>query len=223
MNGCHDSPFFTSTKCSHGALFLAETGHNVWCLSTLESVPWLSKGLQKEYNQEVSRILRTANSVWSCPHNAPLCVWGDYEVLDRGHLNLKVNKQARPESRVPFLFFFQINSSEPGSCSFHLLFSSSANILYCNTVWKLQPDYPENIAVFSCKVQPITPHVCPGVLGSTSPSFGASEVFVSGAILDAQPLTLPHLLTEVCVCVCLWEGCWKEVTWSHQDHSVLAL
>ena len=52
------------------------------------------------------------------------------------------------------------------------------------------------------------------------PSSGASEVFVSEAILDAQPLTLLHMLRCVCVCVCahVCEGCSREVTrlcWSN--------
>lgn len=76
---------------------------------------------------EVSRILCIANSVWSCPHNVSLSVWGDYKVLERGHLNRKVNKQVRPESRVPLKKI--INSLERGSRSFHLPFSSSAHTI----------------------------------------------------------------------------------------------
>ena len=65
------------------------------------------------------------------------------------------------------------------------------------------------------------------VLGSTSPSFGTSEVFVSVAILDAQPLTLLHLLSCVCVCVSVRVkgvlGRSPDYVETGRAHSVLAL
>lgn len=97
------------------------------------------------------------------------------------------------ESKVHFF----CNPLQRGSASLSspLLF---AHTLCCHSVYKLRCQ--GNVAVFSCKVVPITSQAYPGALGTAPPpSSGASEVFVSEAILAALPLT-PVAFTEVYVC-----------------------
>lgn len=96
---------------------------------------------------------------------------------------------------------FFCNPLQRGSASLSspLLF---AHALCCHSVYKLRRQ--GSVAVFSCKVVPITSQAYPGALGSALPSppprsSGASEVFVSEAILAALPLT-PVAFTQVCVC-----------------------
>lgn len=118
---------------------------------------------------------------------------------------LKVNKRLVQRHRVHLIL---IHCSQPASQYLTLVCSLA--------VWWYK--HTQNIRVSSWKAKPSAPHVYPGLLGSTSPSFGTSEVFVSEAILDAQPLTVLHLLRWVSVyaCVrCFWEVsglCWSKKT-----------